>query len=96
MESETNPTQAGQPSPTIRGGEAPTSPKGSAPDESVQTRFARAGAYVKEKMAGYREGGIEQISEDIAEYTRTEPMMALTIATGVGLVVGMLLILARK
>ena len=34
--------------------------------------------------------------EDIAEYTRTEPMMALMIAMGVGLVVGMLLILARK
>ena len=96
MESETNPTQAGQPSPTIRGGEAPTSPKGSAPDEPVQTGLGRAGAYFKEKMAGHREGGIEQISEDIAEYTRTEPMTALMIATGVGLVVGMLLILARK
>jgi ElaB/YqjD/DUF883 family membrane-anchored ribosome-binding protein len=91
MESETNPTQAGNPSPTIQeAGEAPTS------DESVQAGLGRAGAYVKEKMAGYREGGIEQISEDIAEYTRTEPMMALMIAMGVGLVVGMLLILARK
>ncbi len=96
MESETNPTQAGKPSATIQSGEAPTSPKASAPSESVQTGLWRAGAYVKEKMADYREGGIEQISEDIAEYTRTEPMTALMIATGVGLVVGMLLILARK
>jgi hypothetical protein len=85
MESETNPTQAGQPSPTIRGaGEPPTSPKTSAPEESVQTGLGRAGAYVKEKMAGYREGGIEQISETSLNTRGPSPMMALMIATGVG------------
>jgi ElaB/YqjD/DUF883 family membrane-anchored ribosome-binding protein len=42
-------------------------------------------------MAGYCEGGIEQLSQDILEYARSQPMAALLIATGVGLVVGMLL-----
>ena len=97
MESETNPVYGGRPSPTIQtAGEAPTSPQASAPDKTVTTGLERASAYVKEKVADYREGGIEQISEDIVGYTRTEPMTALIIATGVGLVVGMLLILARK
>jgi hypothetical protein len=62
--------------------------------ESAKTGLGRAGAHVKEKMAGYREGGVAQISEDIAEYPWTEPDDAVLIATGV--VAEMVLILARK
>jgi len=47
-------------------------------------------------MAAYGDGGIEQVSQDIVRYTQSQPMTALLIATGVGLVVGMLLILGRR
>ena len=55
-------------------------------DSSVQAGLGRAGAVVKdvadkarEKLAGYREGGLDQ------------PMTAILIAAGVGLLAGMLL-----
>jgi ElaB/YqjD/DUF883 family membrane-anchored ribosome-binding protein len=47
-------------------------------------------------MAGYRDGGVEQLSEDIVEYVRSQPMTALLIATGVGVFVGMLLAPGRN
>jgi ElaB/YqjD/DUF883 family membrane-anchored ribosome-binding protein len=84
-------------------GNASTGPQGGAPGETVKAGLERAGVYVKdavdktrEKMAGYREGGIEQVSQDIVEYARSQPMTALLIATGVGLFVGILLTLGRK
>lgn len=42
------------------------------------------------KMAAYRQGGIEQVSKDLVEYTRNQPLTALLIATGIGLVAGIL------
>jgi ElaB/YqjD/DUF883 family membrane-anchored ribosome-binding protein len=50
----------------------------------------------RERVAGYREGGIEQVSQDIDQYARSQPKTALLVATGVGLVVGMLMSLSRK
>jgi ElaB/YqjD/DUF883 family membrane-anchored ribosome-binding protein len=91
------------PPTTQEAGDASTGPQGGAPGETVKAGLERAGVYVKdavdktrEKMAGYREGGIEQVSQDIVEYARSQPMTALLIATGVGLFVGMLLTLGRK
>jgi ElaB/YqjD/DUF883 family membrane-anchored ribosome-binding protein len=67
-------------------------------DPSVQAGLGRAGAVVKdvadkarEKLAGYREGGLDQVSADIVDYTRRQPVTAILIAAGVGLLVGMLL-----
>jgi|Kansoi200Nextera_1026148.scaffolds.fasta_scaffold33633_1 hypothetical protein len=72
-------------------------PQASAPDKTVTTGQECTSAYVKKKVvADFRVGGSEQISEDIVRYSRTEPMTAPIVATGVDLVVGMLLILARK
>jgi ElaB/YqjD/DUF883 family membrane-anchored ribosome-binding protein len=90
--------------PTTQGAsETPTTPQASAPGDTATTGLERAGAYVKdavdktrEKMVGYRDGGIEQVSQDIVEYARSQPKTALLIATGVGLMVGMLLTLGRK
>ncbi len=88
---------------TQEAGDASTGPQADAPVKKVKAGLERAGVYVKgavdktrEKMAGYREGGIEQVSQDIVEYARSQPMTALLIATGVGLFVGMLLTLGRK
>jgi hypothetical protein len=39
-------------------------------------------------MAAYRDGGIEQVSQDIIGYTQSPPMTALLIATGVGVAPG--------
>jgi hypothetical protein len=65
--------------------------------------MGRAGDLVKdaadktiEALAGYRGGGVEHLSEDLVEYVRNQPMTALLLATGVGIFVGMVLVLARK
>ena len=67
-------------------------------DSSGQAGFERAGTIVKdvadkarEKLASYREGGLDQVSEDIVDYARRQPVTAILIAAGVGLLVGMLL-----
>jgi len=69
----------------------------------VQAGFERAGAIVKDvaerardTVASYREGGVAQVSDDILEYARRQPVTALLIATGVGLLVGMMLGPGRK
>lgn len=93
-----------QATPTLQeAGDASTGPQAGVPGNTVRAGLERAGVYVKdavdktrEKMAGYREAGIEQVSQDIVEYVRSQPMTALLIATGVGLFAGMLLTLGRK
>lgn len=72
-------------------------------DSTVKTGFERAGAVVKdvadktrEKLASYRAGGLDQVSDEVAEYARRQPVTALLIATGVGLLVGMMLGPGRK
>jgi ElaB/YqjD/DUF883 family membrane-anchored ribosome-binding protein len=81
----------------------PTTPQGAALGETVKAGVDRAGALVKDAadktrdtLAGYCDGGLEHVSEDIVKYVRSQPMTALLIATGVGVLVGMLLVLARK
>jgi ElaB/YqjD/DUF883 family membrane-anchored ribosome-binding protein len=81
----------------------PTTPQGAALGETVKASVDRAGDLVKDAadrtldaLASYRDGGVEQLSDDIVEYVRSQPMTALLIATGVGVFVGMLLVLVRK
>lgn len=97
METGTHPGESDKPLPTTQEpGEASSSPHADASGQSVKAGFERAAAYVKEKVDDYREGGIEQVSQDIGEYTQRQPMTALLIAAGLGVVVGMLLILGRR
>ena len=49
-----------------------------------------------EALAGYRGGGVEHLSEDLVEYVRNQPMTALLLATGVGIFVGMVTVLAPR
>ena len=80
-----------------------TPPQGAALGETVKAGLDRAGALAKDAadttrdtLADYLDGGVEHLSEDIVKYVRSQPMTALLIATGVGVFVGMLLVLARK
>lgn len=48
------------------------------------------------KMTEYREGGIEKVRHDVTGYTRAQPMTALLIAAGAGLVLGWLSAAGRR
>jgi ElaB/YqjD/DUF883 family membrane-anchored ribosome-binding protein len=81
----------------------PNAPQGAALGETVKAGLDRAGALAKDvadktrdTLADYRDGGVEQIAEDIVKYVRSQPIAALLIATGVGVFVGMLLVLGRQ
>jgi ElaB/YqjD/DUF883 family membrane-anchored ribosome-binding protein len=63
-----------------------------------QTRDYVGGAMqaAKDKTAEYREGGVERMKDDVLHYTREQPMTALLIAAGVGMIFGMLTALPRR
>ena len=44
----------------------------------------------RDKMTEYRKGGFEKMKHDVAGYAREQPMTALLIAAGAGLVLGWL------
>jgi ElaB/YqjD/DUF883 family membrane-anchored ribosome-binding protein len=50
----------------------------------------------RDKVAEYREGGLERVKQDVTGYTRTQPMTALLIAAGAGLVLGWLSAVGRR
>lgn len=77
----------------------PSAPQGAALGETFKAggdRVKDAADKTLKALAGYREGGVEQLSEDLVEYVRSQPITAMIIATGVGVFVGMLLVLGRK
>lgn len=74
-------------------------------DAARQTKDYVAGAreYVedtvqqaRDKMSEYSEGGIERVKQDVTGYTREQPMTALLIAAGAGLVLGWLSAAGRR
>ena len=60
--------------------------------DSLRIDYGDKGAVEKtrERIAAYREGGIEQVSQNILEYTRSQPKPALLIAASVGIFIGVL------
>jgi ElaB/YqjD/DUF883 family membrane-anchored ribosome-binding protein len=50
----------------------------------------------RDKMSEYREGGMEKVRHDVAGYTREQPITALLIAAGAGLVLGWLSAVGRR
>jgi ElaB/YqjD/DUF883 family membrane-anchored ribosome-binding protein len=90
--------------PTTRAaGDPSTTEQSGAVGRAVETGVERAGVLVKdavdktrEKVAQYRDKGFEQVSKDVAEYTRSQPVPALLIAAGIGLVLGMLFGVGRR
>jgi ElaB/YqjD/DUF883 family membrane-anchored ribosome-binding protein len=70
---------------------------------SARNQAAEAAEYVqgavqqtRDMVAEYREGGFEKIRDDAVAYTRRDPVTALCIAAGVGLVIGWLTALGRR
>lgn len=49
-----------------------------------------------DKLAQLRDGGFEQLRSDVIKYTREQPMTALLVAAGAGLLIGMLGVLGRR
>jgi len=63
-----------------------------------QTRGYVQGAMeqTREKVAEYRDKGFEKVKDDIVTYTRQQPVTALLIAVGAGLMLGWLTSVGRK
>ena len=88
---------------TQEAGDASTGPQADAPGKTVKAGLEQAGVYVKDavdktrdRVAEYRDKGMEQLSQEVVEYARNQPATALLIATGVGMVLGMLLARGRR
>jgi ElaB/YqjD/DUF883 family membrane-anchored ribosome-binding protein len=64
--------------------------------EGARDYFEGAVQQTRDKMVEYREGGFQRMKHDMATYTREQPMTALLIAAGAGLVVGWLSAAGRR
>lgn len=67
-------------------------------DAMGQTREYVQGALeqARGKVAQYRDGGFEKVKDDMVSYTREQPVAALLIAAGVGLMLGWLTAMGRR
>ena len=75
--------------PTTRAaGDPSTTGQSGAVGRAVETGVERAGVLVKD--------AVDKTREKVAEYTRSQPVPALLMAAGVGLVLGMLLSAGRR
>ena len=50
----------------------------------------------REKMAEFRDTGVEKVKDDVVNYTREQPVTALLIAAGAGLLIGWLTSMGRR
>lgn len=71
--------------------------------EQTREAVAQATGYVQDtvdqartKMVEYGQAGFERVKEDVVSYTRQQPVTALLIAAGAGLVLGMMTAITRK
>jgi ElaB/YqjD/DUF883 family membrane-anchored ribosome-binding protein len=64
--------------------------------EGAREYIGDAVQQARDKMTEYREGGMEKVRHDVVGYTREQPMTALLIAAGAGLVLGWLSSAGRR
>jgi ElaB/YqjD/DUF883 family membrane-anchored ribosome-binding protein len=50
----------------------------------------------RDKVAEYAEGGFERVRDDVVSYTRQQPVNALLVAAGIGLLLGWLTAAGRR
>jgi ElaB/YqjD/DUF883 family membrane-anchored ribosome-binding protein len=88
---------------TLVAGQRSTTGQAGAVGKAIDTGLEQASVFVKdavdktrEKIAEYRDRGMDQVSQEVVEYTRSQPATALLIATGVGMFLGMLLARSRR
>ena len=85
-------------SPTAPQGERSMTDQAREVAQSARHGLEQAGEYLNETVSKtqemvtrYTDGGVDRVKEDVVEYTRKQPMTALLIATGAGLLLGMLM-----
>ena len=88
---------------TLVAGQSSTKGQAGAVGKAIDTGLEQASVFVKdavdktrEKIAEYRDRGMDQLPQEVVEYARSQPATALLIATGVGMVLGMLLARGRR
>ena len=75
--------------------------------QGAREGLGQAGEYLNETMDKtldktqqvvnrYKDGGVDQMKQDVVEYTRQQPMTALLIASAAGLLLGMLMAAGRR
>jgi ElaB/YqjD/DUF883 family membrane-anchored ribosome-binding protein len=92
-----------RPSDKVGSADPSTTGQAGAVGKAIETGLEQAGVFVKDavdktrdRVAEYRDKGMEQRSQEVVEYARNQPATALLIATGVGMVLGMLLARGRR
>ena len=70
---------------------------------SAREQAEQAAGYVqdamqqtRDKVAEYTEGGLERVRDDVVSYTRQQPVNALLMAAGIGLLLGWLTSAGRR
>ena len=64
--------------------------------EGARESIGSAVQQVRDKVTDYRDGGMDKVRGDLLGYTREQPMTALLIAVGAGLVLGWLSVAGRR
>lgn len=64
--------------------------------EYVGDALNQARDKVADKVAEYRQAGFEKVKHDVSGYTREQPVTALLIAAGAGLILGWLSAAGRR
>jgi len=64
--------------------------------EGAREYIGDAVQQARDKVTEYRDGGVEKVRHDVVGYTREQPMTALLIAAGAGLVLGWLSAAGRR
>lgn len=64
--------------------------------EGAREYIGDAVQQARDKVSEYRDGGMERMRHDVMGYTREQPMTALLIAAGAGLVLGWLSAAGRR
>ena len=70
---------------------------------AASERLGRVGAVLqgaatqaRDKMNSYREAGLQQVKDDVTRYAESNPAIALAVALGAGVLIGMLLMRGRE
>jgi ElaB/YqjD/DUF883 family membrane-anchored ribosome-binding protein len=64
--------------------------------EGAREYIGDAVQQARDKVNDFREGGVEKVRHDVVSYAREQPMTALLIAAGAGLVLGWLSAAGRR
>ena len=71
--------------------------------QGARQGLEQAGEYINDTMDRtqqvvnrYKDGGVDQVKQDVVDYTRQQPMTALLIAAAAGLMLGMVMAAGRR